>query len=99
MFLSGSFRLPYSWMTPNTVSALCNLHTSLLFSRLNYLFPFVLSWALPQAFGYYGNSVTLGLAAFRRSRICTQKTYSPFRSPRSFPYPCSLQDTHRREPS
>jgi hypothetical protein len=33
------------------------------------LFPFVLSQALPWAFGYYGNSVALSLAAGRRSRL------------------------------
>jgi hypothetical protein len=29
------------------------------------LFPFVVSQALPWAFGYYGNSVTMGVAPFR----------------------------------
>ena len=34
------------------------------------LFPFPMSEALPSAFGYYGDSVALGLASGRRSHIC-----------------------------
>src|SRR5262249_49842060 len=34
------------------------------------LSPFVMSWALPQALGYYGDSVAVGVATFRRSRGC-----------------------------
>jgi hypothetical protein len=43
--------------------------TFLSFDTQQYLFPFVLSQALPWAFGYYGNSVAMSLAAFRRSRL------------------------------
>src|SRR5215470_9233001 len=40
-----------------------------------HLLPFPLSQVLPRAFEYYGNSVALSLAAFRRSRICAHETY------------------------
>ena len=43
--------------------------TFLSFDTQQYLFPFVLSQALLWAFGYYGNSVAMSLAAFRRSRL------------------------------
>src|SRR5262249_44743746 len=38
--------------------------------RTFHLSPFVMSWALPQALGYYGDSVALGITAGRRSRGC-----------------------------
>ena len=38
--------------------------------RTFHLSPFVVSWALPQALGYYGDSVALGITAGRRSRGC-----------------------------
>ena len=43
--------------------------TSLSFDTQQYLFPCVMSQALPWAFGYYGNSVAMSLAAGRRSRL------------------------------
>ena len=41
-----------------------------------HLLPFPVSGALPRAVEYYGNSVALSLAAFRRSRICAHETFS-----------------------
>ena len=38
--------------------------------RTFHLSPFVVSWALPQALGYYGDSVAVGITACRRSRGC-----------------------------
>ena len=38
--------------------------------RTFHLSPFVMSWALPQALGYYGDSVAVGMTACRRSRGC-----------------------------
>jgi len=58
-------------------------HTHLTYhSRaLRYsLLPFSLSQALLWAFGYYGNSVAMGLAPFRQSRLYVQWTFSVFRT-------------------
>ena len=61
-----------------------------------HLPPFVMSWALPQAFGYYGGSVAMRFAPCRRSRLCTSTTLVCLGSP--FPsLPRSLSGTHRRE--
>ena len=49
-----------------------------------YLFPFALSQALPRAFGYYGNSVAISLAAGRRSRLYACQTSSTCRCPVRF---------------
>ncbi len=50
-----------------------------------------MSWALPQAVEYYGNSVTLSVSACRRSRLCIRQTLSPGRCPVRF-----LQPVHCR---
>ena len=47
----------------------------LIFRSSQHLPPFVMSWTLLQAFGYYGGSVAMGLAPFRRSRIPFDPTY------------------------
>jgi len=58
------------------------LHYAYLPKSLRYsLPPFVLSQALPWAFGYYGGSVTMSLSACRRSRIDARWTFSVFRPP------------------
>jgi hypothetical protein len=41
--------------------------------------PFVMYRALPRSFGYYGGSVTIGLASRRRSRIYAHETCSACR--------------------
>jgi hypothetical protein len=68
-------------MSPRIASAFCISHTFLSLDTQRYLFPFVVSQALPWAFGYYGNSVAIGLSTLRRSRICVHETFSPFRCP------------------
>jgi hypothetical protein len=50
----------------------------------SHLLPFPVSWALPQALEYYGNSVAMSLAACRRSRIDARQTCSTFRCPFRF---------------
>jgi hypothetical protein len=70
----GSLLLPRSWMTPKTVSAVRISRTSPRWSSA-HLSPFALCPALPGALGgrdsadYYGDSVALGLAPRRRSRV------------------------------
>ena len=56
-------------MSSRIVLAVRITRTSLSFDTQHYLFPFVMSRALPWAFGYYGNSVAMSLAACRRSRL------------------------------
>ena len=56
-------------MSSRIVLAVRITRTSLSFDTQQYLFPFVMSQALPWAFGYYGNSVAMSLAACRRSRL------------------------------
>ena len=67
MFSNGSLRLPRSRMTPTMVSACRISRTSPGWSSA-HLSPFALWWALPTA-DYYEDSVTLGLAPRRRSRV------------------------------
>jgi hypothetical protein len=54
---------------------LCAFRVSFLLYG-THLLPFVLSQALPWAFGYYGSSVAMSLSTFRRSRICAYETFS-----------------------
>jgi hypothetical protein len=69
-----SLLLPRSWMTPKTVSAVRISRTSPRWSS-DHLSPFALCPALPGSLGgrdsadYYGDSVALGLAPRRRSRV------------------------------
>jgi hypothetical protein len=62
-----SLRLPRSRYRPRTVSALCITHT-FQFGLSSRLFPFAMWQAFP-ASDYYGNSVALGVAPCRRSRV------------------------------
>src|SRR5256885_3283814 len=68
-------------MSPRIASAFCISHTFLSLDTQRYLFPFVVSQALPWVFGYYRNSVAIGLSTLRRSRLCVHETFSPFRCP------------------
>jgi hypothetical protein len=70
-------------MTATQVQVPAHLVPFPLFSVIS-LPPFVLSQALPQAFGYYGGSVALRLAPCRRSRICLCETSSTCRCPVHF---------------
>jgi hypothetical protein len=71
---SGSLLLPRSRMTPKTVSAFRISRTSPHWSS-DHLSPFALYVVLPRSLGgrdaadYYGDSVALGLAPRRRSRV------------------------------
>jgi hypothetical protein len=47
-------------------------------------------------FGYYGNSVAMRFAPFRRSRLCSHTTLARVGSP-FISLPRSLPDIHRRE--
>jgi hypothetical protein len=67
MFSNGSLRLPRSRMTPKMVSAFRISRPSPRWSSA-HLSPFALWWAFPTA-DYYEDSVALGLAPCRRSRV------------------------------
>jgi len=53
-------------MTANIMLAVCISHTFFLLAVENHLSPFALWTAFPPS-NYYGDSVTMSLAAFRRS--------------------------------
>src|SRR5262249_20694150 len=64
---TGTLRLPRSRMTPRTVSAL-RIARTWTFGSSDHLSPFAMWTTLPSS-DYYGDSVAVGLASRRRSRV------------------------------